>query len=304
MADVADATTTTGTASSWILAPFSIGSDTDGDGEITRLALQCSGQFSDTETFFAALVAAEGESSQYMVGHGHGLCATRGDDWDPDYTFQLTYGSTTIDTQLNMTCQKQNSRDKQMFTALSTQIDDKDLVRSMTGLKNNLEDGSLTVIDSLLSLQDEVRTDADDLINTMISDGNGFIDDMDTSGGTYLDALITELTVTKVPEYEAYISGVTTSITDKVVAMVERSLDADTIAIFETEGLAYLQQVTDEFTTSFTTVTTDMGSGFTDLATTGKSDLTTINSDLKTTWLDLTGQITDIINGEKDVLNQ
>ena len=297
-------TTTTGTAATWFLTPFAIGNDADGNGTIDRIALQCSGQFSDTETFFAAVVAAEGESSQYMVGHGLGLCGTRTDDWDPDYTFQLSYNGVTVDTQLNMTCQKQKSKDKQMFDALSTQIDDKDLVKSMTGLKDNLEDGSLTVVDSLLSLQDEVRVDASDLINTMIGDGNGFIDEMDTSGGDYLDALITEITVTRVPEYDAYIAEVTTGITDTVVAMVEKSLDAATIALFEDAGLAALQEVTDQFTTSFSSVTTDMATGFTDIATQGKTDLTTINADLKTTWLDLTGQITDIIDGEKDILNQ
>jgi hypothetical protein len=231
--------------------------------------MQCSGQFSESETFFAGLVAAEGDESQYMIAHGQGLCGTRGSDWDPDYRFELTYGSTTIDTQLDMTCQKQKSKDKQMFSALSTQIDDKDLVRSMTGLKGKFDDGSLTVIDSLLSLQDEVRVDAQELINIMIEDGNGFIDEMGTSGGDYLDALIVEITVTKQPEYDAYITGVTTGITSKVTKSVEDSLDAETIAIFEEEGLAYLQQVTDQFIASFTKVTTDMADGFTSIATEG-----------------------------------
>jgi hypothetical protein len=92
---------------------------------------------------------------------------------------------------------------------------------------------------------------------------------MGTSGGDYLDALIVEITVTKQPEYDAYITGVTTGITSKVTKSVEDSLDAETIAIFEEEGLAYLQQVTDQFIASFTKVTTDMADGFTSIATEG-----------------------------------
>jgi len=61
----------------------------------------------------------------------------------------------------------------------------------MSDLKKNIVNGDLTVVDSLLSMQDEARTGALALVDNMVTDGQGFISDMGSEAKSWVDGMVT-----------------------------------------------------------------------------------------------------------------
>lgn len=103
--------------------------------------------------------------------------------------------------------------------------------------------------------------------------------------------MVTDATVTRDAEYDAYIVGVNEEIYDAIVAQAENSLTAEEFALIETDGAASLTAVLAAFASSFENIKQSMYTALNSLATEGESDIQDIIDELKGDWDSETAKI-------------
>ena len=178
----------------WKLEPMNVGGDVNSDSTIVNAAAYCMGTdgFNSGDEFFVGVAEVEGETANYVIGWGKQFC---GDgyaaDTDADYTITFSYAAadgstTTSDTGLTISCPSSKSAATTTWKNLEAQVDDKKAMSALKGVKKEVLDGDTVLIDSLMANQGSVRTDTENLLATMVTDGQAFLDDMDTTASTWI----------------------------------------------------------------------------------------------------------------------
>lgn len=140
------------------------GTEVDFDNHISIDSAKCSGTFANdaSQEFFFGVSHIEGHGYSQLVGWGKNLCSNSVVNFDTDYTIQVIYDGATFETGQRLICEE--AKVDEMIKNFANQVDDGSILKAVGRYRDDVKSGALTIVDPALSMQDDARNQAIQMI--------------------------------------------------------------------------------------------------------------------------------------------